>query len=196
MTTIGLDMAKFFGYKYLSNAFMNEHRYDSNKIRNDPDNIISRLKIIGKIKEGYQFDIHSFKLQPYSWWTSFERTFLHPTSRYDTISFIKSAVSDSEMLMIYKLSTHTESDIIFCQKLLDDLIECKRGIMNLCKHPNYKNDISFNAEMETLLDKVDNIVNECRKVCPELQVKYNTTNNTPISTPTVNSPRSRSMSFA
>lgn len=195
MASIAIDMAKFVGYKYLTSIITTSNEYDAHKIKNDPDGIISRLKIIGKIEQGYQFDVSTYKIQPYNWWTSFERTFVRPDCRQNTVTFIRNTINDGYMLLLYKLSVSNDSDVNFCQKLLNDIIDCKKGIHNLCKHPRYKSDIGFTSEMETIIDKIDNIINQIRQDHPHIQIKSNTSNNTPITSP-VSSPRNRSMSIA
>lgn len=198
MASLALDMAKFVGYKYLTNL-INSNGYENTKIKNDPDGVISRLKIIGKIEQGYQFDVTTYKMQPDNYWTKFERTVWRPDCRGNTVTFIKNAINDGYMLLAYKLSLNSDTEIVSCQKILNDIFDCKKGIHNLCKHPRYKNDIGFISEMETILDKIDNVMTEVKNTYPHIQVKSNTTNNTPchsnINTPPI-SPRSRSMSIA
>jgi len=82
--------------------------------------------------------------------------------------------------------------------LINDMNDSKKGMMNLCKHPNYKDDINFTSQIETILDKIDSIINECRELYPHLEIKSNTTQNTPYNTHTNTpqlSPRNRSVSL-
>lgn len=158
MASIVLDTAKFVGLKCLSNIFINNNnskRYHGN-IRLDANCIIARLKFISKIRQGCQLDIHSIKLQPYSWWTTIERTFVRPTSRHDTISFITSTLDDAQLLLFYTKS-QPECDVATCKNLLNDIVNCEEGIRNLSIHPNYKNDIYFTSQLDTIIENISSI---------------------------------------
>lgn len=194
MSIIATEVAKLLTYKCLSNIISTTD-YNSDKLKHDEDNIITRIKVISKIEYGYQFDITNYKMQPYNWWTSFERRVLRPNDRSDTINFIRNAINDAFLLLKLKLTDPNEKDL--CEKIINDIISCKKGIFNLSRHPRYKLDICFISELETLIDKIDTISQYIRNEYPMIRISATTTHNTPNdnNTPSLLSPRTRSQSL-
>lgn len=194
---LAMDVAKCVTYNFAANLLSGSR--DSNDVRNDPDGVMARLKIVSKIEQGYQFDVNTYKIQPNSWWTSFERTILRPDCRQNTTTFIRNAINDGYMLLISKLASNGESDHVYCERLLQDILECKKGIRNICLHPRYKGDIGFVSQMETLNDRVDMIVSEVQSKYPDIHIKSNTacntTSNTGQNTPGNSPVRGRSLSL-
>lgn len=172
MASIAIEMSKMAIYKYLYNVsgFSDATR---ERLRNNSDGIIRRLKTIGKLKRGYQFDTRTCKMQPYGWWTTFERTVLRPDCRQNTINFIREAIEDGYVLLVFRLAETDGSDQLFCRNLLQDILDCKKGLDELVRHPNYEQDIGFCADIATLMNKIDDIYakvkskhpNVCHEAC-------------------------------
>lgn len=114
--------------------------------------VISRLKFIGKIQKGEKINSRLMYVQQCGLITQFARTFLQD-NRCKTLTFIQDTITRSfELISCYDKSSKF-SDIILCNKLIQDLKKSKVGIVNLKE--TYLDDIKFCCDLETLNEVID-----------------------------------------
>lgn len=126
--------------------------------------ILNRLCLLAKIQEGEKLDAHTLQLQSDSYWTRFVRTIstacgLDTQTRDATYSFVKTLTDDALCIIERCMQSTNELHNRMGQKVLEKLIESKKGIQML--HLTYSTDKKFIAKLETvvlILDtKIDNL---------------------------------------
>lgn len=116
--------------------------------------VISKLKFIGKIQEGEIVDVKTLSLHKRGWATSFSRTFLTSgESRAATLDFFRQIISNGfDMAQRY---FRMEGEM---NKKLGDIIvralnECKKGLINTSK--TYHEDQHYSSQIETLIETLN-----------------------------------------
>ena len=121
---------------------------------NDEQEVISRLKFIGKIKKGEKIDTYYMSVQPEGLVTSFKRTFWTHDSRNNTLAFIHQVMTRAfDLIIRYERSPTRGLDPVLMSNLLQDIKAAAGGITNL-KH-TYIIDIKFCCDMDTLLETIE-----------------------------------------
>ena len=132
---------------------------------NDEQEVISRLKFIGKIKKGEKIDTYYMSVQPEGLVTSFKRTFWSHDSRNNTLAFIQQVMSRAfDLIIRYERSPTRGQDIMLINNLVQDIKAAAGGITNL-KH-TYIIDIKFCCDMDTLLETIDDKLSRFEKHSP------------------------------
>ena len=135
MATIAFNALKDIG--------TNLNRMDSNQ------EIISKLKFIGKIKKGEKINTRHMYVQPDGLGTSIIRTFIYQDNRGNVLNFCQETISRAfELLVTYERSENNTEHVLFSH-LLVDLQQATTGIMNL--KFTYIADTKFCCDMDTLL---------------------------------------------
>ena len=148
MATIAFNALKDIG--------TNLNRMDSNQ------EIISKLKFIGKIKKGEKINTRHMYVQPDGLGTSIIRTFIYQDNRGNVLNFCQETISRAfELLVTYERSENNTEHVLFSH-LLVDLQQATTGIMNL--KFTYIADTKFCCDMDTLLQiitaKLDGYTNK------------------------------------
>lgn len=115
---------------------------------------VSKLKFIGKIKEGEKLDVQSLTLCSESVGTSLYRTFLaRNESRGNALEFIRGVVGEAfELATKYlRKKDHFFKDV--GQMIIESLHESKSGLSNLAK--TYEDDKMFVSKLETLMNTLE-----------------------------------------
>ena len=138
--------------------------------------IISKLKFIGKIKKGEKINTRHMYVQPNGFGTSLSRTFVNQDNRGNALSFCQETIYRSfELLVTYERSLAKTDKQLF-KNMLDDLQSAMSGLNNL-KY-TYINDTKFCCDMDTLLQTINaKLINFTKK---QLITPIHTT---PLSTP-------------
>lgn len=125
--------------------------YNINRMDGNQE-IISRLKFIGRLKKGEKINTRHMYVQPDGIGTSLSRTFAYQDNRGNALNFCQETISRSfELLITYERSdTHTEK--VLWGKLLEDLQQSTVGLKNL--KFTYITDTKFCCDMDTLLENV------------------------------------------
>jgi ribosome-binding ATPase YchF (GTP1/OBG family) len=124
------------------------------KIMMETDNdIISKLKFIGKIGKGEKINVKNMYVQPDSLATKISRSLINFDSRDNAFNFIQNVVKRSFELVNSHLFNKSQTDLIICNNLIKDLKESKNGISNLKE--TYADDVMFCCKLETLLEEID-----------------------------------------
>lgn len=122
--------------------------------------IISRLKFIGKIKKGEKINTRYMYVQPDGLFTSLKRTFITQDNRSNTLSFIQETIARSfELLITYERST-SDADKTLSKHLVKDLVEAIKGLINL--KTTYISDTKFCCDMDAALELINARLNRYR----------------------------------
>lgn len=116
--------------------------------------VISRLKFIGRIKEGEKINVRGNPfVQPNDITTSFSRTFLRTDNRQNTLNFFQDTIESSFKLLYLYSRSKLKSDQISCYHLINDLRAAKIGIQN--SRRTYISDTMYCCKIDTLLENID-----------------------------------------
>jgi len=120
---------------------------------NNNQEIISKLKFIGKIQKGEKIHTKHMYVQPDSLTTSLSRTFLYPDKRTNTLEFIKETITRAfELLITYERSDKAAEKMQF-NLLVGDLRSAALGLKNL--KVTYVDDTKFCCDIDTILEFID-----------------------------------------
>ena len=122
------------------------------------DDIIPRIKFIGKIQKGEKINVKHMHIQQDSLINKLIRSFIHTDTRANTFTFINNSIKKGFEIM----NLHLESDKLFdkslCQNLINDLRQCKTGMTNV--KDTYIEDLMFCCKMDALIEETDARLNE------------------------------------
>jgi hypothetical protein len=129
---------------------------DSSYILNRMDSnqeIISRLKFIGKLKKGEKINTRHMYVQPDGFGTSLSRTFVYQDNRGNALNFCQETISRAfELLVTYERSYKNTEKVLF-RHLVKDLQQATTGLTNL--KFTYISDTKFCCDMDTLLQSIN-----------------------------------------
>jgi hypothetical protein len=130
-------------FKALKDSGNTANKMDSNQ------EIISKLKFIGKIKKGEKINTRHMYVQPDGLSTSIIRTFIYQDNRGNVLNFCQETISRAfELLVTYERSEKNTEQVLFGH-LLSDLQQATNGLANL--KFTYIADTKFCCDMDTLL---------------------------------------------
>jgi len=114
--------------------------------------IISRLKFIGKLKKGEKINTKQMYVQQEGIATMISRTFWSQDNRINTINFIHEIIKFSfELLHNYNRSDNG-SEQELAKHIINDLRQVNKGLENL-KH-TYILDTKFCCDIDTLIEDI------------------------------------------
>ena len=119
---------------------------------NTEQEIVSRLKFIGKVKKGEKINTHHMCVQPEGLITNLKRTFWIHDNRNNTLTFIQDTVSRSfELLLTYERSDR-ETEKLLATKIVKDLRIASIGLQNFkC---TYFDDTKFCCDIDTIIEHI------------------------------------------
>lgn len=160
------------------------------------EQIMSDLKFISMINKNDVVNVRRRCLQPKSWWTSFDRTFVHYDNRENCLAFLSATVHNAFLYVENCMLRSIESDITHnvLVHLLHNIIHCVPGLLNL--QYSYKTDQNFYSQLDTLIMGVKGRLDGVRKSNPDIyysasnvisdKMALTNYNPAPIPTPTPN----------
>ncbi len=111
------------------------------------EEVISRLKFIGRIEKDEKINTRHVNRQPDSLFTRISRTLIYPDNRNNTLKFSRDVINRTfEIIQVKKI----ENDNI--KGLVKDLEQAKNGLLNL-KH-TYSDDTKFGCDIEVLVEQI------------------------------------------
>jgi hypothetical protein len=114
--------------------------------------IISRLKFIGKLKKGEKINTKQMYVQQEGLATRLSRTFWAQDNRINTVNFIHETIKFSfELLNNYNRSD-TTSEKELAKHLVNDLRRVNKGLENLKQ--TYILDTKFCCDIDTLIEDI------------------------------------------
>lgn len=122
--------------------------------------IMSRLKFIGRIKVGEKMNTRGIFVQPDHIITSFSRTFWNKDNRKNTYEYLSDTKNQTYALLeqLSKTTSNPSMTKITMENILKDLREAKIGINNLRK--TYDDDVKFICDIDTLLQDIDSYLKQ------------------------------------
>ena len=121
------------------------------------DEVISKIKMIGKINPDDKISVKGMYIQRRSIITSVSRTLINHDNRDNTMTFISTTIKKGfDILNVYHNTYIVEkkaSDRIMFTNLLADMKNARIGLFNLKK--TYEDDVMFCCKLETLIQEMD-----------------------------------------
>jgi hypothetical protein len=118
----------------------------------EDNEIISRLKFIGKIQKDEKINVKYLYVQPDNILTRISRTIVAPDNRNNTCNFITSTIKRSFDILNLHLNNNRPFDKVYCYNLITDLRKAEEGLQNLIK--TYKEDKMFACKIETIIEEI------------------------------------------
>jgi hypothetical protein len=162
MASLLFDVARVASYRQATVAlkgWMSNGRGFDNNFNNSYDDIMTKLKLLGKIQPMQKLDVNNLCLQPEGWGTTLYRTFVSPNSRNDTLSFAKTVISNAFLILEAKINNASSDDKYLCREIIADLLQCQCGLSNLrqtyATHPYFVSalDTMVTADLQVPLAK-------------------------------------------
>ena len=120
--------------------------------------ILSRLKLLGKLMRGDRLNTRHIFIQPSGYSTSLSRTFVAQDNRGNAILFIQGTIDRVfEILKALEVSDKDSDKAIFAH-ILEDLERAKIGINNL--KSTYVDDVKIGCDLDILLQSIDSRLSE------------------------------------
>lgn len=117
------------------------------------EDVISRLKFIGKIQKGEKINVRNMSVQPDSIITRIYRSFINLDSRINTLNFVTQIIKKSFELINMHLVNKRPFDKIWCVNIINDINNSRIGLLNL--KDTYAADIMFCCKIDTLTQEMD-----------------------------------------
>jgi hypothetical protein len=114
------------------------------------NDIISKLKFIGKIQKGEKINVKYLYVQPTNWLTKISRTFYATDNRTNAYHFIEQTITRSFEIISVNNQLAKMSKINNC--MIQDIKDSIKGIENL--KDTYAHDVMFCCKLDTLLDNI------------------------------------------
>ena len=122
------------------------------KRMNNEQEIVSRLKFIGKIKKGEKINTHHMYVQPEGIMTFIKRTFWDHDNRGNALTFIQDTISRGFELLLTHNRSDKDSDKILAINIIKDLRETNVGLINI--KVTYIDDTKFCCDIDTILEYI------------------------------------------
>jgi hypothetical protein len=117
------------------------------------DDIIPRIKFIGKIQKGEKMNVKHMQVHPDSIVTKIIRSFVHTDTRANTFTFINTSIKKGFDILAMHLDNNRQFDRTLCQNLIADLRQCKAGMQNV--KDTYIEDLMFCCKMDALMEETE-----------------------------------------
>jgi hypothetical protein len=190
----------FSVYSYFKEC---NHRINKSDIMDSSliDDINSKLKLLTLISKGDKINVKTFGVQTDNIFTKINRSFINIDSRNNCLQFVKTTINKSFQILSFYINSESIPDKILCSNILQDIINSKQGIENLCS--TYKDDLMVVCNFATIIQNIDSklagiksshpylfkdIENFEVKHSPQINTVFNTPNNTPSIPPISLSP--------
>lgn len=117
------------------------------------DDILSKLKFIGKIKKGEKICVKNMSVQQDNLYTKLSRSFLIIDSRENTLNFLTQTIKRSFELLSLHMTGKTQFDKLMTTNIILDLESSKEGLINL--KSTYIMDLMFCCKIDTLMQEIE-----------------------------------------
>lgn len=116
------------------------------------NDVMSKLKFIGKIQKGEKINVKYLYVQPINWLTKISRTFYATDNRLNAYNFIESTIYRCFEIITVNKQTKSMFNSKINENILTDIQEALTGIENL--KDTYSHDTMFCCKLDTLLDYI------------------------------------------
>ena len=113
--------------------------------------IISRIKFIGRIQKGEKINVRYMYVQPDSWLTTLSRTFFNADNRMNTYTFLENTIKRCFDIIIINKDSVKISERCLVVNIITDLKTALEGIQNL--KDTYGSDVMFCCKLDTLIQE-------------------------------------------
>ena len=191
-----LYIKKIFSvYSYFKEC---KHRINKSDIMDSSliDDISSKLKLLTMISKGDKINVKTFGVQTDNIFTKINRSFINIDSRNNCLQFVKTTINKAFQILSFYIGSDSIPDKILCSNILQDIINSKQGIENLCS--TYKDDLMIVCNFATIIQNIDSKLAGIKSSHPYLfkdienfEVKHspisssNTVFNSPNNTPSI-----------
>ena len=117
------------------------------------DDIIPRIKFIGRIQKGENVNVKHMNIQQVSLLMKLIRSFIHNDTRANTFTFINNTIKKGFEILSLHLGVDKDYDRSLCQNLTNDLKQCKIGMLNI--RETYIEDLMFCCKIDALIEETD-----------------------------------------
>ena len=121
------------------------------------DEVISKIKMIGKINPDDKIAVKGMYIQKKGLLTSVSRTLINHDNRENTMTFLSTTIKKGFDILSNYYSTYVSdkkgSDRIMFSNLLADMRNARIGLFNL--KATYEGDVMFCCKLETLIQEMD-----------------------------------------
>lgn len=129
------------------------------------DEVISRLKFIGRVGQDEKIDVRNIAIQPNKSIVTRLYRLVYQDNRGNCLRFLKAVIERAFEILELHLNKQDET---FCRNLVQDLVQAKQGIKNLKQTYEEAKDEKFCCDMVVLLEKIDAKLLSINKNYPEL----------------------------
>ena len=119
---------------------------------NNEQEIVSRLKFIGKLKKGEKINTHHMYVEPEGIITLLKRTFWNNDNRNNALAFIQDTIARGFDLLRNHKHSDKESNKILANNIIKDLKSAATGLLNI--KSTYINDTKFCCDIDTILEYI------------------------------------------
>ena len=113
--------------------------------------VISRLKLIGKLQKGEKINVKYMFIQPEGILTRISRTMINQCNRTNTLNFIRGTISRTFDIISNYSTSPKEHRRHISHNVIIDLKQSKKGLFNI--KDTYMDDIKFTCD--TLIQEID-----------------------------------------
>lgn len=162
------NFIKSKGTEIIINNLEFKHLFDINKKDTTMDSneeIISKLKFIGKVRQGEKINIRNMAVQQEGLLTKISRSFISVDNRMNTLEFIKTTMSRSFQLVYTFIASGSVSSKKMASNIITDIESSKTGIKNI--QGTYSSDIMMSCKLDAILEDIDAKLMELREKHPE-----------------------------
>lgn len=153
-------------YSFYSNQVKKNNEIQRSIVMESTQEILSRLKLLSHIQKGEKIGSRNMSLQQDGWFTRFDRSWINPDNRNNTLKLLRDIVSRTFDILIPNVTSSRERDIIQCKLIIKDLIKSQAGILNLKN--TYICDKKFGCDLDILCEQIIARLAEIRKDHPTL----------------------------
>ena len=116
------------------------------------EDILSKLKFIGKIRSKERINVRNLCLQKDNLWTKIYR-FVSQETREDTLQFLNRVIKGAFQILSVRLKKTDEKNRNLCSTIRTDLISALEGLQNI--KITYEPDIAFCCKKDVLIQYVN-----------------------------------------
>ena len=136
--------------------------------------VISRLKFIGKINNGEKINTLHMYVQPSGLCTTISRTFINQDNRMNTLNFCRDTIQRSFELLITFERSENQTDNLLYTNVVHDLKKAINGLNNI--KLTYISDTKFCCDMDTIIQDITSRIDFEDIDSPRSYSKYESSN--------------------
>jgi ribosome maturation protein Sdo1 len=122
------------------------------------DDVIPRIKFIGKIQKGEKMNVKHMQIQQDTILTKIFRSFVYNDNRTNTFNFINTSIKKAFEILNMHMDSDKQFDKKICQNIINDLRQCRYGMINI--KDTYMDDLMFCCKMDSLIEESEARIND------------------------------------